>query len=133
MNSADQGVMPLDSAFKRRWEFEYLPLDKMASVVDSYLIVFANRRYNWNRFRKILNDKLKELGVPEDKLIGPFFLSKAELENPDSIKNKLLLYLRDDIMRHNPENLFVKRTFSDIVADYDNGQDIFIGINFDAE
>ena len=48
-------------------------------------------------------------------------------------QNKLLLYLRDDIMRHNPENLFVKRTFSDIVADYDNGQDIFIGINFDAE
>jgi hypothetical protein len=63
--------------------------------------------------------------VPEDKLIGPFFLNNTELNDVDAIKNKLLLYLRDDVVRHNPENLFMKKAFSDIVKSYEDGELIF--------
>lgn len=126
MNSADQGVMPLDSAFKRRWTFEYLPLDKKSDIVKDWIINYQDKKYNWNSFRKALNEELKRLSVPEDKLIGPFFMKKEELESKDdAIKNKLLMYLRDDIVRHNPNSLFSKNTFSDIIVDYDLKQNIF--------
>jgi len=126
MNSADQGVMPLDAAFKRRWAFEYLALDNKQTVVADRTIQFQSKTYNWNAFRKQVNDKLKSIEIAEDKLIGPFFMNKNELNNIDSIKNKLLLYLRDDVVRHNPSSLFAKSTYSDIVNMYDTGDNIFV-------
>jgi hypothetical protein len=133
MNSADQGVMPMDAAFKRRWTFEYLPLNKKESYASTYEINFQGKKLKWNFFRKKLNEKLILLGVPEDKLIGPFFLNSLELNDTSSIKNKLLLYLRDDVVRHNPENLFVKKTFSEIVSDYDNGIEIFNALSLTSD
>jgi len=131
MNSADQGVMPMDAAFKRRWAFEYLPLDSKENIVEDRIITFQKRRINWNHFRTNVNNKLKELSVAEDKLIGPFFMNKSELANDSSIKNKLLLYLRDDVVRHNADNLFKQRTFSDIISEYDKGNEIFNDIIFE--
>jgi len=132
MNSADQGVLPLDTAFKRRWAFEYLPLDSKEEAVSDQFIIYQSKKYEWNSFRKELNNKLKQLGVPEDKLIGPFFFSRTESHDSDAIKNKLLLYLRDDVVRHNPQNLFIHRTFSDIVNAYDSGDAIFNDLDFSA-
>ncbi|EEL12935.1 MULTISPECIES: AAA family ATPase [Bacillus] len=127
MNSADQGVTPLDTAFKRRWSFEYMPIDAGEGAVSSLEmeLKFLENPILWNKFRKILNQKLKELMVPEDKLIGPFFMKSYELSNPESFKNKLLLYLRDDVLRHNATKFFKHQTFSDIVTAYDQGGNIF--------
>lgn len=130
MNSADQGVLPLDAAFKRRWAFEYLPLDEKENVVDNVIASFQGNQYFWNEFRRAINEHLKNVPVPEDKLLGPFFMNKKELADEKAIKNKLLLYLRDDVLRHNPESLFRKSTFSDIVKDYDNNEDIFNDFTF---
>lgn len=129
MNSADQGVMPLDSAFKRRWSFEYLELDKKADVVSKLSVKFLDQEYSWNKFRNILNDKLISLSIPEDKLIGPFFLKESELKDNNAIKNKLLIYLKDDVVRHNPETLFTKRTFSGIIKEYDAGKNVFVDLD----
>lgn len=125
MNSADQGVMPLDSAFKRRWSFEYLELDKKEVEVSTWTVKFQDKIFFWNKFRKCLNEKLISLSVPEDKLIGPFFLKESELKDDNAIKNKLLIYLRDDVVRHNPEDLFKAKTFSEIIKLYDSNNDIF--------
>lgn len=133
MNSADQGVMPLDAAFKRRWAFEYLPLNSKEEAVADQSIIFQNKKYSWNSFRNGLNLKLKQLGVPEDKLIGPFFFNQIESLDSNAIKNKLLLYLRDDVVRHNPQSLFIQRTFSDIVNAYDAGGEIFNDTTFFAQ
>lgn len=129
MNSADQGVMPLDSAFKRRWSFEYLELDKKEDVVKDLSVKFLDKEYSWNKFRNILNDKLISLFIPEDKLIGPFFLKESELKDNNAIKNKLLIYLRDDVVRHNPETLFTKRTFSGIIKEYDASKNVFVDLD----
>ena len=131
MNSADQGVMPMDAAFKRRWAFEYLPLNSKNNIVESRTIIFQGKEIKWNHFRARINDKLIELGIAEDKLVGPFFLNKVELKSDSSIKNKLLLYLRDDVVRHNAESLFKKKTFSEIILDYRDGNEIFQGIIFE--
>lgn len=120
MNSADQGVFPMDSAFKRRWSFEYLGIDdgENANGRDQ-----ANMKFNsiaeikWNDFRKKLNKFLSEspsLKVNEDKLIGPFFLTDEELEG-GGFKGKLLLYLWDDVLRHKDRSkLFKPSTLSGI-------------------
>lgn len=75
MNNADQGVLPLDTAFKRRWSFEYLELEKYRKAVDSWKLSLRYKGHNkvimWNDFRDIINKRLKGK-VPEDKLLGPF-------------------------------------------------------------
>lgn len=126
MNSADQGVFPMDAAFKRRWSFEYLPLNANSAACDGVDIIFCGKFYSWNSFREIINGHLIANNIPEDRLIGPFFLSQKELADADSVKNKLLLYLRDDVLRHNHKKLFVDDTFSEIISQYDNGISVFV-------
>ncbi|MBI6013272.1 hypothetical protein H8J78_15025, partial [Clostridium perfringens] len=103
MNSADQGVYPMDSAFKRRWSFEYIDIDEneeklkelgceIIELPTEMLDSEGNRiykKYEWNEVRKTINENLKENKINEDKLLGPFFLSEKELkesrENFDNI------------------------------------------------
>lgn len=116
MNSADQGVFPMDAAFKRRWEFEYLGIDNNANKVQNYNIPVNNDRIiRWNDFRTKLNQMLiKETKVNEDKLLGPFFLSKNTLENALNdkenfiklFKSKVLMYLFEDVVKMSPGKLF---------------------------
>jgi hypothetical protein len=131
MNSADQGVMPLDAAFKRRWSFEYLPLNEHEDLTSDWELTLSAPacRVKWNDFRSIINNALTANNVPEDRLMGPFFLSKGELDDPEVFKNKVLLYLREDVLRHEPEMLFLgeSMTFSGLVDRYDNGRSVFKG------
>jgi 5-methylcytosine-specific restriction endonuclease McrBC GTP-binding regulatory subunit McrB len=56
MNSADQGVFPMDTAFKRRWEFEYIGIDDNEYKVKDYEIpINSNQKVNWNELRKAIN------------------------------------------------------------------------------
>ena len=129
MNSADQGVFHMDAAFKRRWSFEYLPLNKNQAIRDGKSILFGIKKYDWNSFRQIINTFLSvDCKIPEDRLIGPFFLSETELIDSNSIKNKLLLYLRDDVLRHNHRKLFEADTFSNIIELYDSNANIFVQV-----
>jgi|GEM_PF-5467398 len=125
MNSADQGVFHMDAAFKRRWHFEYLPLNHGEAATVSYQITFSKRSYRWNDFRREINNFLSANKVAEDRLLGPFFMSKIELTDENAVKNKLLVYLRDDVLRHNPRVLFKHGTFSEVIEHYASG-DIFI-------
>jgi predicted transport protein len=124
MNNADQGVMPLDSAFKRRWAFKYIGINDAEKEpgfnYSDRLIKFRDKCYNWNQFRKEINSKLKENNVNEDKFLGFFYMNENELKDKESIKNKLLLYLREDVLRHNSHFLFPEKSFSDIVEKYDD-------------
>lgn len=102
MNSADQGVLPLDTAFKRRWAFRYIRLNegkdaliKDYKLSDLYIptkgsfVPDGNGDYQsndeeihfmkWNDFREHANNALKNLSVNEDKCMGPFFIDKDSL------------------------------------------------------
>ncbi len=124
MNSADQGVFPIDSAFKRRWTFEYLPINYNEEIIDELTIAFDGSVYNWNCFRRVLNDYLSaNVKLPEDRLFGPFFLTKDEVNDDISVKNKLLLYIRDDLVRHSPEKIFSgSYNFSQLNSLYGQGK-----------
>lgn len=152
MNSADQGVMPMDAAFKRRWEFEYIGIDKNDGEVAAYEIPTHKDKNtdtyikeNWNKLRTTINEKLRSLpNINEDKLLGPFFLSLDYLEKASAasdidadkyvkiFKSKVLMYLFEDVCKTNPLGLFsgvpVKSRlhYSDICNAFDDkGGDIF--------
>ncbi|WP_426672034.1 AAA family ATPase [Mucilaginibacter sp. McL0603] len=130
MNSADQGVFPLDAAFKRRWQVKYLPLNANEDKLAGIALDFGGTVYQWNYLRKAINNYLTNTaGVAEDRLIAPFFLSLEELSDPDTarevFKNKLLLYLKDDVLRHkkgffNQDNLTIS-AISDNFREKANG------------
>ncbi|MBM0066769.1 AAA family ATPase [Alkalicoccobacillus gibsonii] len=131
MNSADQGVFPLDTAFKRRWDFQYLHLNDGERLIEKEVEIGYLSKKNWNNFRKALNDFLSNVGVREDKLIGPFFINPNILDNPikfqEQLKNKLFMYLYDDVNKFTTTKLFVQDVvkFSDLLDIYNNNEPIF--------
>ena len=105
MNSADQGVYPIDTAFRRRWRQEYLPLDYKSGPVGDIAYVDASgnsHSLRWQDFVKILNGHLtgsQTLNIAEDRLLGQWFVKPNELDGK-TIPEKVLLYLWDDLLRH---------------------------------
>ncbi len=126
MNSADQGVFPMDTAFKRRWSFSYIGLDDSESEMEKYDVKLGNETVNWNKLRKALNDRLTDLGINEDKLFGPFFISEADMKNQeefsDIFKDKVISYLFEDAARGKRQKLFTtsKMRYSEVCRDFDN-------------
>ena len=99
MNSADQGVFPLDTAFKRRWEFEYTEVD---GVGPKLWIATDLGAYSWDALRKVINEKLLTAGkVNEDKLLGPWFLKgeDGDIISAKKFSSKVLMYLWEDAAR----------------------------------
>lgn len=126
MNSADQGVYVLDSAFKRRWKFKYMPIMEKGFVHENYLINYAGDKFEWRYIVNSINQRLKKLGINEDRLIGPYFLSPKEIGDSSSFTSKLLIYLWDDVLRYKRDEFFDKniKTFSDLVEGYYSNNDV---------
>ena len=80
MNSADQGVFPMDTAFKRRWDFTYLGIDDNdVDICGKFVQVGENKkqRIEWNSLRKAINEFLANEKINEDKQLGPYFMSRS--------------------------------------------------------
>lgn len=123
MNSADQGVFPMDTAFKRRWDFTYLGVDDNDEDIRGKYVVVGNpakeqQRIEWNSLRKAINEWLAEEHVNEDKQLGPYFISRSIVVPEDggneidsgkfceTFKNKVLMYLFEDAARQRRGRLF---------------------------
>lgn len=123
MNSADQGVFQMDTAFKRRWNFEYLGInenEEKIAAIGNIKLARTDEVINWNTLRKAINAKMSsdEFRINEDKLIGPFFLSKkiimsdelGMIVNQDrfvkAFKSKVIMYLYEDAVKQKKHNFF---------------------------
>lgn len=122
MNSADQGVFPMDTAFKRRWDFEYIGINENEGEIENIIIKLGQpeQEIYWNQLRKAINNKLsKECKVNEDKLLGPYFLSKSIIDTSDdekhlknnkefleAFKSKVIMYLYEDAGKQYKQKLF---------------------------
>lgn len=139
MNSADQGVMPMDTAFRRRWDFTYLGInDAVDSTFEKYMIrISENEIAKWNDFRCAVNSKLSACKIPEDKLIGPYFISKSVLETKNIneltaiVKDKVLMYLYEDAAKAYRNTIFAEgkhNTYSAVCENFDlNAKSLFKG------
>lgn len=117
MNSADQGVYPLDTAFRRRWQQDYVKIDYENAPLGNILVYEKKGEstpVKWSTFIKVLNKHLSALPfIEEDRLIGPWFIKQAELKDDIHIPGKLLIYLWDDLLRHDGrEAVFATERFS---------------------
>lgn len=138
MNSADQGVFPMDTAFKRRWDFTYLGIDDSEAGIVGKKVVLGQGDYRriveWNVLRKAINNELLTYKVNEDKLMGPYFISKKNLPEGEMIdpavftrifKNKVIMYLFDDAAKQKRITLFggcdekAKNQYSKICREFD--------------
>ena len=129
MNSADQGVYPLDTAFRRRWEQNYLPLYGPAgpSGKISFTGKSLSKVIEWRQFVKLLNEYLvTHYSVAEDRLIGLWFVKEQELGG--GVPAKILLYLWDDLLRHEDRRkIFATgiKTYGQLNDAIEKGQSIF--------
>lgn len=113
MNSADQGVFPMDTAFKRRWDFKYFGINQDEELINETHVVLNNEPIYWNKLRKQINDELLSYKVNEDKLMGPFFAFNEYMNKEiptetfkDIFKNKIIMYLFEDAARSKRNDLF---------------------------
>lgn len=123
MNSADQGVFPMDTAFKRRWNFEYLGINENEEEIagkGKIMLAGCDEPVEWNILRRAINDKMStdQFKINEDKLMGPFFLSKKILASDDegmivdpetfikSFKSKVIMYLYEDAVKQGKHRFF---------------------------
>ena len=143
VNTSDQNVNVIDTAFKRRFDFKYVDVDpikvkdKADEYVDEYVNDFDIRLtdtdiYKWVKLYQAINHVIiNDLGLAEDKQLGPFFLKdKGDDEsNRDQVANKLLHYLWQDVERVSYKNgsLFANgiKSFGQLYSEFKNKKNIF--------
>lgn len=115
MNTSDQSLFPMDSAFKRRWDWEYVPINYNTSIESgTFVITIGDKSYSWVDFIKQVNEKIFDLTQSEDKQMGNFFIKHSI--NEDGFKSKVMFYLWYEVLRDETENnkyFFYKKTTVD--------------------
>lgn len=97
MNTSDSSIYYMDSAFKRRWEWEFIDID--STTVSEKGVAFKNRD-EWKKFLRKLNMFIKSnhkyiRGI-EDKQVGHYFITDDEIKKA-SVQNKLMFFLWDSV------------------------------------
>ena len=142
MNTSDQSLFPMDSAFKRRWSWQCVPIEYEEKKRDGsenksyyFTINIDNDLYSWHDFLKKVNVKIKKTTLSEDKQMGNFFITNSIDER--QFIDKVMFYLWNDICKdeygansffrryideNNPESEF---SFNDLFEE--NYKDILTG------
>jgi hypothetical protein len=98
MNTSDQSLFPMDSAFKRRWDWEFVPINY--EDANSLNIVIGDSTYNWGKFIENINPKIKELTGSEDKQLGNRFVNPNDGNITfDQFRSKVLFYLWSEVYK----------------------------------
>ncbi len=107
MNTSDQSLFPIDSAFKRRWNWKYMPieynpLDKKTQQPIDWKFKIGDNLYSWGQFLSKINPEIYTLTESSDKQMGYFF-AKADnatgIISEDVFLNKVLFYLWTDVFK----------------------------------
>lgn len=105
MNTSDQSLFPMDSAFKRRWAMEYVPIDYEQEKASKFTIEIQGKKYPWIQFLKAVNYLIVQANDSEDKQMGEFFIKDSVSEK--EFTNKVMFYLWNDICKdlYNPRRI----------------------------
>ena len=104
MNTSDQSLFPIDSAFKRRWDWKYVPIregrDKETNAKLNWYINTGDKQYNWWSFISKVNELIGSLTNSEDKKLGYFFCKAKDGEiDADLFVSKVIFYLWNDVFK----------------------------------
>lgn len=106
MNTSDQSLFPIDSAFKRRWDWKYVPI-KYANK-DWKVVLKNGSSCKWTELQTILNDLIYDATESEDKMLGDWFV-KADEKNiisEEVLVGKIIFYLWNDVAKVDAGKLF---------------------------
>lgn len=97
MNTSDQSLFPIDSAFKRRWDWTYVPI---SDAEKNWRIEVNGVDYDWWQFLVEINKRIYEATFSEDKKLGYFFC-KAENDviSAEKFVSKVVFYLWNDVFK----------------------------------
>lgn len=107
MNTSDQSLFPIDSAFKRRWNWKYTPIvyhpiDRKTQQPIDWKFQIGDNIYSWGQFLSKINPEIYTLTESSDKQMGYFF-AKADnatgIISEDVFLNKVLFYLWTDVFK----------------------------------
>lgn len=108
MNTSDQSLFPIDSAFKRRWDWNYVPI---SDAGKKWMIEVNGAQYDWWKFLEAINDKVYHATYSEDKKLGYFFCkAKDGVISADKFVSKVIFYLWNDVFK---DSEFEGDTFKD--------------------
>lgn len=97
MNTSDQSLFPIDSAFKRRWDWNYVPI---SDAGKNWMIEVNGAQYDWWKFLEAINDKVYHATYSEDKKLGYFFCkAKDGVISADKFVSKVIFYLWNDVFK----------------------------------
>ena len=104
MNTSDQSLFPIDSAFKRRWDWKYVPIregrDKETNAKLNWYINTGDKQYDWWSFISQVNKLIGSLTNSEDKKLGYFFCKAKNGEiDADLFVSKVIFYLWNDVFK----------------------------------
>ena len=104
MNTSDQSLFPIDSAFKRRWDWKYVPIregrDKETNAPLNWRINTGDKQYDWWSFVSKINELIGSLTNSEDKKLGYFFCKANNEEiNTNLFVSKVIFYLWNDVFK----------------------------------
>lgn len=108
MNTSDQSLFPIDSAFKRRWDWNYVPI---SDAGERWAIDVNGAKYDWWQFLVAINSRIYDATYSEDKKLGYFFC-KAEngVISAEKFVSKVVFYLWNDVFK---DCEFVDAIFND--------------------
>ena len=101
MNTSDQSLFPIDSAFKRRWDWTYMPIKEAKDKNYKIVLSGSNIEYNWWDFISAINNVINEVTSSEDKKLGYFFCKPCDDKNitASQFVNKVIFYLWNDVLK----------------------------------
>ena len=102
MNTSDQSLFPMDSAFKRRWDWEYVRIDYSEDVDSGWFTITIGKgkyrsEYSWVTFLEEVNKRILEVTHSEDKQMGNFFIRGSV--NEGEFKSKVMSYLWHEVCK----------------------------------
>lgn len=97
MNTSDQSLFPMDSAFKRRWAMEYVPINLDQKIAKDYTFKISDEEYSWVEFLRKINPLIRKATDSEDKQMGEFFIKGHVTE--EEFVNKVMFYIWNDVCK----------------------------------
>jgi hypothetical protein len=136
MNTSDQSLFPMDSAFKRRWEWEYIPInytDEDTNASSKFYIKLDDKTlFKWINIIEQINNIIKDnpsLGM--DKCIGNYFVKpEKDIISLETFIYKVIFYLWNDVFKDEPKNSIFKDniTYQDFFPIEDKGKNLVISM-----
>ncbi len=97
MNTSDQSLFPIDSAFKRRWDWQYVPI---SNAGEKWVIRVNDNDYDWWNFLEKINEHIYKATYSEDKKLGYFFCkANNRVIDAEKFVSKVVFYLWNDVFK----------------------------------